>query len=66
MDAADSCIGLTDEERAEAYRFAEDLRATIRAKRRADRAAQMKERVRPSIPTSFTSDGEPSVLRRAD
>ncbi len=49
MDAADSGIGLTDEERAEAYRFAEAFRASIQAKRRADRAAQMKERVRPSI-----------------
>jgi len=49
MDAADAGIGLTDEERAEAYRFAESFRATIRAKRRADRSAQMKERVRPSI-----------------
>ena len=49
MDAADSGIGLTTAERAEAYRFAEEFRTTIRAKRRADRAVQMKERVRPSV-----------------
>lgn len=49
MDAADQGIGLTPEERAEAYRFADDFRASIRAKRRADRAVEMKQRVRPSI-----------------
>jgi len=49
MDAADKGIGLTPEERAEAYRFADEFRASIRAKRRAERAVQMKERVRPSI-----------------
>ena len=49
MDDAESGIGLTDEERAEAYRFADAFRATIQAKRRADRAIRMKERVRPSV-----------------
>ncbi|MCX5742040.1 MAG: hypothetical protein NT062_06040 [Proteobacteria bacterium] len=49
MDASEAGVGLTDEERTEAYRFAEEFRASIRAKRRAERAAQMKERVRPSI-----------------
>lgn len=49
MDAAESGVGLTDEERAEAYRFAAEFRATIQNKRRVERAAQMKERVRPSI-----------------
>ncbi|RYG75661.1 hypothetical protein EON77_10955 [bacterium] len=49
MDAADTGVGLTPEERAEAYRFADELRASIRAKRRADRAVAMKQRVRPSI-----------------
>lgn len=49
MDAAETGTGLTDEERAEAYRFAEAVRASIQAKRRANRTALMKERVRPSI-----------------
>ena len=49
MDASEAGVDLTEEERAEAYRFADELRASIRAKRRTDRAAQMKERVRPSI-----------------
>ncbi|MDX2089708.1 MAG: hypothetical protein SFX73_17765 [Kofleriaceae bacterium] len=51
MDAADKGIGLTPEERAEAYRFADEFRASIRAKRRAERAVAMKERVRPSLIT---------------
>lgn len=51
MDAADQGIGLTPEERAEAHRFADNFRGSIRAKRRADRAVQMKERVRPLILT---------------
>jgi hypothetical protein len=49
MDAAEKGIGLTPEERAEAYRFADEFRASIRAKRRADRAVAMAQRVRPSI-----------------
>ena len=49
MDAAENGTGLTAEERAEAYRFADDFRASIHAKWRADRAAHMKQRVRPSI-----------------
>lgn len=49
MDAADKGVELTPEERAEAYRFADDFRATIHTKWRAERSAQMKQRVRPSI-----------------
>ena len=49
MDAADKGVGLTADERAEAYRFADDFRASIHAKWRTERAAQMKQRVRPSI-----------------
>ena len=49
MDASETGPGLTAEERAAAHRFADDFRATIQAKRRADRAVLMKERVRPTI-----------------
>ena len=49
MDAADKGTDLTPTERAEAYRFADEFRASIHAKWRADRAVQMKQRVRPSI-----------------
>lgn len=49
MDASKTGIGLTDEEHAEAHRFAANFRESIRAKRRAERAVQMKERVRPSL-----------------
>lgn len=49
MEAAEAGIGLTDEEHAEAHRFAAQFRATIKEKRRVERADQMKERVRPSV-----------------